>query len=497
MYLIDAETLELKLFQDEAHLPPYAILSHTWGDSEITLKQFQTLQGNLSVAKHQLRDSLGYWKIRKTCEQAQSDGLEWAWVDTCCIDKQSSAELSEAINSMFKWYRQAAICYAYLQDAEGSPLPMHPQDVQESSGNTTPQSSRGEEHHVHVSRAELARARWFTRGWTLQELIAPSQMKFYGKGWEFLGSKDSLTGFLAGITGIETAALQGEDLEAFSVAQRMSWASERTTTRSEDLAYSLLGIFDVNMPLLYGEGTKAFTRLQEEIMKDSNDQTLFAWTPPYAPETNPGLLSERGRSVFASHPRDFAPSTQTIPVPCQGPTESFALTNKGVKIVSPILPYDQQVRGSDWVPSFSEPGFGPLYKQPLFLVVLDCSYAQGAALHHRAAILCHRVAGTSDQLIRHNSAAVYSVTDKDLHQAQRLDVYLLKKVPSSWQSQLDVQKARQEKLPSTPKVASTTTIEVAFGSNFTRRRDGLMAASTILQQYTRRPAQPLQPLTST
>lgn len=203
--------------------------------------------------------------------------------------------------------------------------------------------------------------------------------------------------------------------------------------------------------------------------------------------------------MFACHPRDFAPSTQTTPVPCQGPTESFALTNKGVKIVSPILPYDQKARSKDWVPSFSEPGTGPLYKQPLFLVVLDCSYAQGTATHHRAAILCHRVAGTSDQLIRHNSAALHSVTDKDLHQARRLDIYLLKKVPSSWQSQLDVQKLRQEQLPSTPKATSTTTILVAseLKLNFSRPREGVMAASTILQQYTRRQIQALQALTTT
>jgi hypothetical protein len=284
------------------------------------------------------------------------------------------------------------------------------------------------------------------------------------------------------------AALQGENLEAFSVAQRMSWASERITTRSEDVAYSLLGIFEVNMPLLYGESMEAFTRLQEEIMKDSNDQTLFAWTPPYGPDASLRQPSERRRSIFASHPSDFAPSKQAAPVPCQGPTESFALTNKGVKIISPILPYERQLRGSDWVPSFSEPTNRPLYKQPLFLVVLDCRYPRGATQNHRAAILCFRVAGTGDQPIRHDTAAVHSVTDKDLHHAKRLDVFLLKRIPSSWQSQIDAQESQQRKLPSRPKVTSTTTIvEVSeLKLSFSHRRNELMAASTILQQYTRR-----------
>lgn len=267
MRLLNAKTLAIREFigeEESPKFPRFAILSHTWGEEECTL---QHMQHPAEVARRK-----GYQKIQYCCEQALQDGLEWAWVDTyvqvyndcfqmlampasadsprassCCIDKTSTAELSEAINSMFRWYRNAAVCYAYLSDVE--------------------------------KISQLADSRWLTRGWTLQELVAPKDLRFYTTDWKYLGSKDDpqLLDALSGVTHIERSVLSTGQFDNVPVAKRMSWAAGRETTRVEDSAYCLLGIFDVNMPLLYGEGRKAFQRLQEEILKVSDDHTLFAW----------------------------------------------------------------------------------------------------------------------------------------------------------------------------------------------------------------------------
>ncbi|KAF8860085.1 HET-domain-containing protein [Acephala macrosclerotiorum] len=244
MRLLDARTRQLREFMGDENAPRYAILSHTWGEDEIT---FQGL--NQRNAKRKA----GYTKIEYSCVQALKDGLDWVWIDTCCIDKSSSAELSEAINSMFRWYQKAVICYVYLSDYSRDNIP------------------------ADGPAEEFGQCRWFTRGWTLQELLAPKTIIFYSKTWVNLGTKHGLCSMLSNITGIESETLKSEPLNRVSIARRMSWAAKRTTTRTEDLAYCLLGIFDVNMPLLYGEGEKAFFRLQEEIIKSSSDQSIFAW----------------------------------------------------------------------------------------------------------------------------------------------------------------------------------------------------------------------------
>jgi len=217
----------------------------------------------------------------------------------CCIDKTSSAELSEAINSMFRWYKRAVICYAYLSDVElGGGVDMHP------SYPGVP--------------SKFAQSRWFSRGWTLQELIAPKEVVFYSRDWGIIGSRERLCLALEEITGIKRDLLNTGDVKFASVADRMTWAAKRTTTRVEDVAYCLLGIFDVNMPLLYGEGQKAFTRLQEEILRTSTDQSIFAWSlNPHiaireyfsdvervlrpAPTKDGGLLG----GILAKSPTDF------------------------------------------------------------------------------------------------------------------------------------------------------------------------------------------------
>jgi hypothetical protein len=224
-------------------IPQYAILSHTWGadTEEVSFKDLLDGTG---------KSKPGYDKIRFCGEQARCDGLQYFWVDTCCIDKSNNTELSEAINSMFRWYRNAVKCYVYLWDVSRPAL-----DTNDKSSQL-------------LWEPAFQKSRWFTRGWTLQELIAPKLVEFLSNEGEQLGDKRSLERHIHEITGIPVEALQGSSLSDFSVTERMLWTEKRETTRKEDKAYLLLGIFDVYMPLIYGEGREsAFKRLQEEIDK--------------------------------------------------------------------------------------------------------------------------------------------------------------------------------------------------------------------------------------
>ncbi|KAH7174233.1 heterokaryon incompatibility [Fusarium flagelliforme] len=180
----------------------------------------------------------GYDKIRFCGKQALSDGLQYFWADTCCIDKSSSAELQEAINCMYRWYMKADKCYVCLADVAGLNI-----------------DTNNELQWMPAFRD----SRWFTRGWTLQELIAPVSVKFFSKEGKELGNKRSLEGAIREVTGLPSRALRGSPLSGFSIPQRLSWIEKRNTTRPEDDAYSLLGIFDVHILLFYGEGqSKAF-----------------------------------------------------------------------------------------------------------------------------------------------------------------------------------------------------------------------------------------------
>jgi hypothetical protein len=240
------------------NIPPYAILSHTWGkdDEEITFGDLAKGSGKLKI---------GYKKIQFCGEQAVRDGLRHFWVDTCCIDKSNNAELSEAINSMFRWYHNATRCYVYLADVS----------INSHGPNFSPLFQSWE--------PAFRRSRWFTRGWTLQELIAPLSVEFFSSEWKRLGDKNSLEYLVHEITGISVQALQGYPLSGFSVKERISWAKPRETKRVEDEAYSLLGIFNTHMPPLYGEGKKsAFRRLREEVFKilsypSDDPQDLFSF----------------------------------------------------------------------------------------------------------------------------------------------------------------------------------------------------------------------------
>ena len=226
-------------------IPQYAILSHTWGDEsqEVTFEDMMKGSGQCKA---------GYKKVKFCGEQAARDGLRYFWVDTCCIDKTSAAELSENINSMFRWYRNANKCYVFFTDV------------------STPSSENDRD-------LQLRKSRWFTRSWTLQELIAPQCVEFFCHEHLRLGDKKSLEQQLHQITRISIYALRGELLSRFSVAERLSWVEKRSASRREDMAYSLLGIFDISMPAIYGEGERnAFRRLRDEIDRYSKNHLLDA-----------------------------------------------------------------------------------------------------------------------------------------------------------------------------------------------------------------------------
>ncbi|KAI1028299.1 hypothetical protein LB503_002113 [Fusarium chuoi] len=284
MRLINVENLKLETFIG-GHIPPYAILSHRWGndDEEVSFKDMTRGTTN----------KVGMTKVKGCCRQAKKDNLKHAWIDTCCIDKESSKELDEAINSMFQWYRRAAKCYTYMADVP------HEQDIWESTSRFSTSS-------------------WFTRGWTLQELLAPAEIHFFDETWSLIGTKEELASEIEDITGISRKFLLGwVDFHQASVAQRMSWASKRMTRRDEDIAYCLLGIFNVTMPMIYGEGRKAFERLQLKIMEQTTDDSILAWGVKvqgmeFESQTGP-REDNTSAGIFATSPVDFAKCGRIVP----------------------------------------------------------------------------------------------------------------------------------------------------------------------------------------
>ncbi|KAH7068326.1 hypothetical protein BKA63DRAFT_423450 [Paraphoma chrysanthemicola] len=250
--------------EDDHHTPRYAILSHTWEGEEVS---YSELLAGTGTGKR------GFAKIRFCAERAAADGLEYFWVDTCCIDKASGVELSTAINSMFRWYHCAEKCYVYLSDVSVTA------EIKDAVG-------------FPISwRQAFRRSRWFTRGWTLQELLAPASVEFFSREGKRLGSRISLEQEIRDVTQISNQALRGQDLASFSVKERMSWAARRETTRAEDKAYCLLGIFGVFLPLIYGEGGDyAMMRLREEIQRRHQDLE-----DPFDVEEDPNMEQARPR----------------------------------------------------------------------------------------------------------------------------------------------------------------------------------------------------------
>ncbi|KIM65064.1 hypothetical protein SCLCIDRAFT_586486 [Scleroderma citrinum Foug A] len=318
---VDRRAKVLDFGDDEA--TEYVILSHRWVGQEVDYDEMIELAKMAVEERDEIRQRDGYRKILQSCERAQKDGYEWLWVDTCCIDKRSSAELSEAINSMYRWYENAVVCYAYLHDVPDPCFPTANDKERYPDFNGWPE--------------------WFSRGWTLQELIAPGNVQFLNRNWQGIGDKTMLAPTLRNITGVpEHVLIHGLCGNRPCVAQIMSWAARRTTTRVEDRAYSLMGLLDVNMPMLYGEGKKAFHRLQLEIIRASNDHSIFAWT--YNVRTgsiladNPSFFRFCGRMELMGHDEfiQFVKKDEDAPEEELDSVEdrlgTFPITNRGIQI---------------------------------------------------------------------------------------------------------------------------------------------------------------------
>jgi hypothetical protein len=345
--LLKVTTKEFEEFNNLGSVPYYAILSHRWNHEQGELSYKEFLEGK--------RDGPKYEKIGQACDAVQHLSqtlkveLHWIWIDSCCINKTDSDEYTEAINSMYEWYARSYVCIAYLKNTD----PLNSADPDE----------------------------WFARGWTLQELIAPERVLFYNNDWIGCGSRNDYNPGLGGghsfqnrskeiaaITKIEASLLNLEKrkdikrrLDSIPACQKMSWASDRKTTNDEDMAYCLIGIFDIpHMYLKRGEGRRAFIRLQEEIIKQSNDLTLFAWKlsgddANTCMENNclilndlrPGVLENAPffdsspnsdlHGVFACGPCHFRHAFQIEPTQLAVYNDEIAITSRGVKLSTPLL----------------------------------------------------------------------------------------------------------------------------------------------------------------
>lgn len=384
---VDSLKLELTRLEGQS-IPKYAILSHTWSqqaDDEVFFED--VIIGTASCKP-------GFSKITSTLAQAREEGHEYVWIDTCCINKDSSAELQEAINSMYQWYHNAATCYVYLADVDEVPPNPWRGYYQASDGYDLKQALLADEStftqteldfsgkpenqllnesyfsnqlvppvtlqqcvlkshrnaclpvvldaiasegdrsdgarcysSFHKFKAQFLGCRWFTRGWTLQELLAPEDMQFFSQDWSYIGRKYGLCCLLSKATGIDVRYLTHDlNMTNADIATRMSWAANRETTRDEDIAYCLMGIFAVNMGMLYGEGDRAFIRLQEEIMRQSADHSLFMWKTQCHPLHHRGLLADHPKAF-----RDAKPTWRDYSVERSDQRRSF-LSNQGLAI---------------------------------------------------------------------------------------------------------------------------------------------------------------------
>ncbi|KAG0701553.1 heterokaryon incompatibility protein-domain-containing protein [Suillus ampliporus] len=254
-----ARFLQSSKKKDPEEIVKYATLSHRWGEGESAYGTFEEM-------KEAKLKTPGFKKLKTFCEKVKEYDVEFAWSDTCCIDKSSSAELDESIRSMFKWYRNSDVCIVHLAQSE--------------------------------TVKDILDDEWTERGWTLQELLAPNHIKFFNKHWKPMtrhdNDKDPDTGSatsdvlktLTKATGVPQSEIRDFDPEAFKVDERMKWAAKRKTTRVEDAAYSLMGIFDVSLQIAYGEGgDRAFGRLIEAIML-AGDPSVLNWKGEAAESPN-------------------------------------------------------------------------------------------------------------------------------------------------------------------------------------------------------------------
>jgi hypothetical protein len=246
MRLINVRTLQLQEFNQ--HPPEYAILSHRWIDGqEVCLQDWEAHVPSQESTPNRIKNKSGFIKVQNACAQAQKRGLEWLWADTVCIDKRNNSEVTKSVNLMFSWYQSASVCIVYLQDVSNNDLHLNP------TGDTAVVRETPE---------------WFTRGWTLQELLAPKKLLLFDQDWNCIGARENCSKVIAAFTRIPSDALCGKDIECYSYAERLSWAKGRQTTEPEDRVYSLLGLLGVSMSAIsYGIGLKAALRELESAMK--------------------------------------------------------------------------------------------------------------------------------------------------------------------------------------------------------------------------------------
>ncbi|KAF9473423.1 hypothetical protein BDN70DRAFT_843490 [Pholiota conissans] len=290
-----------KLYDELNSLTKYAILSHTWARSisgEVSYNGWRN--GSLDLTQP------GFKKLVQFCRAAlENHGLSLGWMDTVCIDKSSSSELDESIRSMFKWYQNSSICITYLAETE--------------------------------SFSDMVKDSWFTRGWTLQELLAPTFIKFYNRAWNQLTTSkndkwdNSIQAQIELATSITKTELLTIHLAGVSFSRKMQWAARRRVTRTEDVAYSLMGLFDISMSIAYGEGgQRAFVRLIKEILSTSKYRTLdiFNWGGEYASDLSSLLPSSPKAYLERDERLDISPILM----------EPLTLTHMGLRVPVLILP---------------------------------------------------------------------------------------------------------------------------------------------------------------
>lgn len=418
MRLINSYSLEFQEFENGS-CPPYAILSHTWGGEEILyrdmlwIQDFRRTHESDSLSSHErgklqdgstdpptndpaapgpaarslpvedeecppyeeveesstedqstarsLRARHGYQKILNIAEHCRVSQIGYFWIDTCCIDKTSSLEVTEAVLSAYRWYRDATVCFMYLADVP-------PTDV------------------LHDRDSVFRRSWWFTRGWTLIELIAPTARVWFDQDWNFIFPETPL---ISEITGIDEPYLESASPTFACVAKRMSWAAHRSTTRQEDVAYCLMGLFDVSMQVLYGEGPQnAFMRLQRKILKTTVDPSIFVWgydTP---------ILDDSAR-LLATSPDDFAGcrTMRRVRHAMYPLNDHFLLGPRGLELKTDIAQFNRRERIMDGL-------FGVVLSEiydetaPDHRIVLPVSSVGAAALAETARVILRRYPGT-------------------------------------------------------------------------------------------------------
>ncbi|KAK5171454.1 uncharacterized protein LTR77_004599 [Saxophila tyrrhenica] len=365
------------VFRDffDAKIPPYAILSHRWSDEEVSYRDFLEQKAQVLSGGYK---GYGWTKILKACEKAWNERLDWVWIDTCCIDKSSSAELSEAINSMYKWYRGSFTCFVFLPDVH---------DLERCTCKLKSRKTHGETTFKTFYVEELKRSTWFTRAWTLQELLAPWNVLFYNADFRCVGTLENLAEHVSEASHIPMEFLSAGEVAPMSqrrfcptpvhlasVAQRMGWAARRQASRSEDIAYSLLGIFDVNMPLLYGEGErKAFRRLQKEIIASSPDESIFCWS-------DEGKKYFEKESILAATPGCFASSTGVkFNAACWSGVEMrprCEIFNRGIRFDVIMRTESPGRKGDNAASTRSDNKTSPRQLVDRFILPLNCSHVQ-------------------------------------------------------------------------------------------------------------------------